>query len=517
MTLYSNPTFFSFTIRTLRKYPDRVAFRQNGASLTYRELIEFIARVQQVFRAKGLQRGDTVAFLSENRADSWCVWIAAHGLGLSTTWLHPLGSLESQLFQVRDVDARALVIDADAFPQRLADLATGHASAIAFGVGRAPAAGLNLLALAAQAGDVEPLDLSQPDDVATLNYTGGTTGRQKGVVRFSAQVTQMAISMASALQIPPEPQYLAIAAISHVSGQLILPTFMLGGTVHLLRKFEVVEVLETLAREKIDMTLMVLTMIYKVLEAKPESYDLSNLKLVVYAGSVIAPERLAEALHRIGPVFSQIYAQTECTPITVMRKEEHDINDPRTLESCGYPVVNADVRILDDEGKEVPAGERGELCVRGPSVMQGYFKQEEVTRETLSGGWLHTGDIARADASGRLFIVDRKKDMIVSGGFNIYPREVEDTLATHPAINSAAVIGVPHPQWGESVAAIVVLRAGASATAEELIDHVKRHKGSLLAPKQISFAESLPVTPFGKVDKKALRAPFWSEHSRAVG
>ena len=517
MVLLSNPTFFTFTLRALRKYPGRIAFRQDGLALRYEEVIDLVARFQHVYREQGLQRGDTVALLSENRPDTWCAWLAAHGLGLATTWLHPLGSLESQLFQARDVQARALVIDADAFGPRLAELAAGCPDAVAFGVGNAPTTGLDLLQLAASVEGAQPTDLSSPQDIATLNYTGGTTGRQKGVVRLSAQVTQMAITMSSELQIPPRPNYLAIAAISHVSGQLVVPTFLRGGTVHLLRKFDPQQVLQTIAREKIDMTLMVPTMIYKVLETDLTAHDLSTLQLVVYAGSVISPDRLAEALRRIGPVFSQVYAQTECTPIAVLRKEEHDLADPRSLESCGYPVANTDVRVLDDEGREVPTGQAGELCVRSPSVMQHYLRQDDVTRETLAGDWLHTGDIAVLDATGRIHIVDRKKDMIVSGGFNVYPREVEDTLATHPAVSAAAVIGVPHAQWGESVAAMVVLRAGATATEEELMQHVKQHKGPLLAPKQVRFLDSLPVTAFGKVDKKVLRAPYWADQARAVG
>lgn len=517
MTLLSNPTFFTFTLRALRKHPGRIAFRQDGVSLRYDEVIDLVARFQQVFRAQGLRHGDTVALLSENRADTWCAWLAAHGLGMATTWLHPLGSLESQLFQARDVGACALVIDTDAFQPRLAELAAGCSDAVAFCVGRVSAPGLDLLGLAARGDGAAPVDLSSPNDVATLNYTGGTTGRQKGVVRLSAQVTQMAITMHSELQIPPHPQYLAIAAISHVSGQLVVPTFLRGGTVHLLRKFDPVIVLETIERERIAMTLMVPTMIYRMLESDLESRDLSSLQLVVYAGSVISPGRLGEALRRMGPIFSQVYAQTECTPIAVLRKEEHDLNDPRSLESCGYPVANADVSVLDDNGNELPSGQAGELCVRSPSVMQGYLRQDDMTRETLAGGWLHTGDIASIDATGRIHIVDRKKDMIVSGGFNVYPREVEDTLVTHPAVSAAAVIGIPHPQWGESVMAMVVLRAGATVSEEALIQHVRQHKGALLAPKQIDILDSLPVTPFGKVDKKVLRAPYWSSQARGVG
>ncbi len=325
-----------------------------------------------------------------------------------------------------------------------------------------------------------------------------------------------AIAMRSELEIPEAPQYLAIAAISHVRGQLILPTFLRGGTVHLLKRFDPTEVLETIVEERITMTLMVPTMIYKVLQMPLEQYDLSSLELVVYAVSVIAPDRLAEAISRMGSIFSQVYAQTECTPIAVLRKSDHSLDEPDTLQSCGFAVAVANVRVLDVSGQEQPRGTVGELCVRSPSVMQEYQGQPEMTAETLEGGWLHTGDLGYIDATGRIFIVDRKKDMIVSGGFNVYPREVEDALATHPAVNSSAVYGVPHAQWGEAVWASVVLRTGAHADAETLISHVRGLKGPLFAPKNIVFTEHLPTTPFGKVDKKALRAPHWEGRDRAV-
>ena len=354
--------------------------------------------------------------------------------------------------------------------------------------------------------------------IGTLNFTGGTTGRQKAIVREAGQVALMAIAMNSELELPDAVQYLAIALISHVTGQLIAPTRMRGGTIHLMKKYDTGHVLETIQRERISATLMVPTMIYKLLEAPLEAFDLSSLELVVYAGSVIAPDRLREAIQRIGPVFSQVYAQTEFTPIAVLRRGGHDLDDPTSLSACGYPLATAEIAILGDCNEPVAAGDTGEICVRSPSVMQGYLEQSEATLEALAGEWLHTGDIGFLDPRGRLSIVDRKKDMIVSGGSNVYPREVEDVLAAHAAVASAAVIGVPHATWGEAVAAFVVLRAGAEAEAEaaDLIAYVRERKGSLIAPKQIIFADALPTTPFGKIDKKKLRAPYWEQETRLI-
>jgi fatty-acyl-CoA synthase len=232
----------------------------------------------------------------------------------------------------------------------------------------------------------------------------------------------------------------------------------------------------------------------------------------------MSPSRLQEAIRRLGPIFYQFYGQTEA-PQTVftLRKEQHDVDDLDRLASCGRPVPWVHVALLDDNGNEVARGEPGEICVRGPLVMRGYWNKPEETAAAFAGGWLHTGDIAREDAQGYFTIVDRKKDMIVSGGFNVFPREVEDVLSTHPAVAAAAVIGVPDEKWGEAVKAVVVLRGGASVAPEELIALVKNRKGSHYAPKTVDFAESVPLTPVGKPDKKALRARYWSGAGRQVG
>lgn len=515
MKVHQPPTFFSLVLRALRKYPGRVAFRQAGVAVTYKHVTDFMGKVQAVLGAHGIGRGGRIALLTENRYETWCASVAAQGLGVATSWLHPLSSLESQISQIRDVGATALIIDGDAFEERANELAKAIPDVRLFCVGKADA-GKDLLALIAECPSIDPIERAISTDIGTLNFTGGTTGRQKAIVREAGQVALMAIAMNSELELPDGVQYLAIALISHVTGQLIAPTLMRGGTVHLMKKFDAGQVLETIQRERISATLMVPTMVYKLLDAPLEEFDLRSLKLVVYAGSVISPERLRQAIQRIGPVFSQVYAQTECTPIAILRRSDHDLDDPSSLEACGYPMATAEIAILDDDNQPVPNGQIGEICVRSPSVMKGYLEQPDATQQALSGEWLHTGDIGFANARGRLSIVDRKKDMIVSGGSNVYPREVEDVLTAHAAVASAAVIGVPHAVWGEAVTAIVVLRSGATADADELIAFVRERKGPLVAPKHVEFAEALPMTPFGKVDKKKLRAPYWQREARAI-
>jgi fatty-acyl-CoA synthase len=255
--------------------------------------------------------------------------------------------------------------------------------------------------------------------------------------------------------------------------------------------------------------LMVPTMIYALLDC-PDlgQYDLSSLETVFYGASSISPPRLQEAIRRIGPVFAQFYGQAEAPMcISYFRKSDHDVNSLERLASCGKASPSIRLELMDADGNPVPDGEPGEICVRGPLVMDGY-RDPALNEEAFRGGWLHTGDVAVRDKDGFLRIVDRTKDMIVSGGFNIYPREIEDILAEHPAVSQVAVIGVPHEKWGEAVTAIVVLKPGMTVDPVELCGPVAQRKGSFQAPKTVEFVDAIPQTPVGKPDKKALRAQF---------
>jgi len=271
-------------------------------------------------------------------------------------------------------------------------------------------------------------------------------------------------------------------------------------------------VLEAIQTHRINCLLLVPTMIYALLNhPRLAEYDLSSLETIFYGASAMSPARLREAIQKLGPIFFQFYGQVEAPmSISVLRRREHDIDDPLRLASCGRPVPWVRVALLNESLEEVAAGEPGEICVRGPLVMSGYFNRPEQTAEAFSGGWLHTGDVAVRDAGGFLRIVDRKKDMIISGGFNVYPREIEDAMTAHPAVLNCAVIGVPDEHWGEAVKAIVVLRDGVVASVDELREFVKSRKGSHQTPKSIEFVSAIPLTAVGKPDKKLLRAQYSS-------
>jgi fatty-acyl-CoA synthase len=516
--LYAYPVACEQTLRALARYPSRTAFSWPGGSLSYAGTTELIGRMQKVFSQLGLQPGARVALLSANRADSWCSSVAAQLARLSTTSLHPLGSLDDQLFQLEDSETQVLVVDADTFRDRGGDLAS-RASGLKAVFTLGPANyGVDLLQAIEAAGSATARCFAGPDDLSTLSYTGGTTGKSKGALRYHRELAGFANAILADFEIPENPSYLTVAPISHVAGTKVLPTLMRGGTVHLLRGFDPEAVFKTIARERINFTLLVPTMIYVLLDHPAlDKTDLSSLELLLYGASAMSPSRLVEGIERIGPVFSQLYGQTECYPVSVLRKKDHDPKTPELFLSCGFPIAACQVKILDNDDREVATGEAGEICVRAPHTMAEYWKRPEQTAETLKSGWLHTGDIARADERGYMFILDRKKDMIVSGGFNIFPREVEDVLTQHADVAMCAVIGVPDEKWGEAVTAIVVAREGTRPDAEELIDLVKAKKGSAHAPKHVQFVKELPMTGVGKVDKKVLKAGFWAGRERMVG
>jgi fatty-acyl-CoA synthase len=509
--LHRQPLMPDLLITALNRNLDKPAVYLGDTVLTARQVRDEISRYVQALESKGLSRGSPVAVLALNRPEVLFNMGAGMLLGCRTTPLHPLGSVDDQAYVLEDAGIETLVFDPQYFGERAAALAErvpGLKNLLAFGPGEV---GEDYIALA---GGFDPRPLTAPDveadDIPGLAYTGGTTGRPKGVMgsyRSGAAMTQIQLTE---WEWPREPRFLMCTPLSHAGAAFFVPVLLLGGSLVVVPYFEPGLVLETIERERITATMVVPTMLYALLD-HPDfaTRDLSSLETVYYGASAISPTRLREAITRLGPIFFQYYGQAE-GPMTicVLRKDEHDVDDLDRLATCGRPVPWVHVKLLDADGVEVPRGEPGEICVRGPLVMRGYWNKPEQTAEALAGGWLHTGDIAREDADGFYTIVDRKKDMVVTGGFNVFPREVEDVISGHPAVANVAVIGVPDERWGEAVKAVVVLRPGQSVAPDELIALVKEAKGSVQAPKTVDFVDEIPLSPLGKADKKALRAQY---------
>jgi fatty-acyl-CoA synthase len=516
--LYDGCTVGHLIRRAIERGGDRIAFVEDDATLTYRELGARLSGVVQALRARGLARGDAVATLSDNRVDAWLVTAAAGVMGLRSTAMHPLGSADDHAYILGDAGIGTLCFDPAAHAERARLLAARVPGLRLLSLG--PCDGADDLLADAAARPATPLvPQARPDDVAGLTYTGGTSGRPKGVMSTHRVRVTMTMSELAEWDWPREPRFLAITPITHAAGAIVLPVLLRSGTVIVARGFDPARFAALVRTHRATMTFVVPTMIYRLLDDPAfDAAALSGLEVVIYGAAPIAPARLAEAVRRIGPVFMQLYGQTEAPNcISVLRRIDHDPDrHPERLASCGVPIGPIRVALLDDDGREVPEGEVGEICVRGPLVMAGYWNRPEETAQAFRHGWLHTGDLARRDAAGFLYIVDRSKDMIVSGGFNVFPREVEDVLTTHPAVAAAGVIGVPDEGWGEAVKAVVVLRPGMAATEAELIALVRDRKGPVQAPKSVDFVDALPVTGLGKPDKKALRTRYWSGRERGV-
>ncbi|MBY8824317.1 AMP-binding protein [Sphingomonas colocasiae] len=506
-------------ISALARFGDREMISDGTQSLSYRDLGDRIGKAITALRELGLKRGDGIAMLTANRAEPWAILCAANLMGVRYTPMHPLAAEDDHVHIVADSLANILIVDPGKFAERaqaIRDRAPSLGAIVAMG----PCDAFDDLSARIDAAAPAPLtDEAESEDIAWLVYTGGTTGRSKGVMLSHRSIVAMNQNITAEWEWPALPRYAMVTPISHAGGINLYPIMHQGGYARLLQGWDTSIFCATVEREKLNATFLVPTLINTLIDAADirARHDLSSLEIIIYGAAPMSPDRLREGISIFGPVFLQLYGQSECPQtMTTLRKADHDLSKPERLGSCGLAAPMMDIRLLDAQLNEVASGEPGEICARGPLVMSGYWQQPEMTEQAFAGGWLHTGDVGVRDADGYITIVDRTKDMIISGGFNIYPREVEDALMSHPAIALAAVIGVPDAKWGEAVTAFVTLRAGASVDATTLQQLVKDKRGGPWAPKSVEFVAELPLTGLGKLDRKTLRAPYWEGRSRAV-
>lgn len=518
------------TVGALKRNKNKPVLHLGDTTLTGGELADRISQYIQAFEALGAGSGATAGLLSLNRPEVLMIIGAGQTQGYRRVALHPLGSLDDHAYVLNDAGVTSLIIDPNPmFIERAQGLLEKvPALKQVLTLGPVPdALAESAVDLIAEAAKYSPKPLVAadlpPDHVGGMAYTGGTTGKPKGVLGTAQSITTMTTVQLAEWEWPENPRFLMCTPLSHAGAAFFVPTVVKGGELVVLTKFDPAEVLRVIEEQKITATMLVPSMIYALMD-HPDSHtrDLSSLETVYYGASAMNPVRLAEAIRRFGPIFAQYYGQSEAPMvISYLGKKDHD---EKRLTSCGRPTLFARTALLDADGNEVPQGEVGEICVSGPLLSGGYHNLPEETAKTFKDGWLHTGDMAREDEDGYWFIVDRVKDMIVTGGFNVFPREVEDVVAEHPAVAQVCVIGTPDEKWGEAVTAVVVLRpdhpsdddAVAKLTGE-IQAAVKERKGSVQAPKQVIIVDSVPVTALGKPDKKAVRAQFWEGSSRAVG
>ena len=507
-----------FFDRGWRIAPDGVAYIQDERNHTYREVGEQSCRIAHALLAAGLSGGAKGAVWAGNEVQAWTCTLGLWRANMAWIPVNSRNPVE---------DNQALL---DAFDCEVVFYQQAYAEAI--GAMRAALPKVRLWVcieteLAAWCG-AQPATPPQVDydmdDVVMLSPTGGTTGMPKGVMNTHRSIqTFVAHYMLTCHYRQGEhPVNLAAAPMTHTAGLLSLPTSARGGTVVIVTKPDPAVMLGAIARHRVTEFFLPPTVIYRLLEVPGiAQLDFSSLKYFLYGAAPMSVDKLKRAIDTFGPVMTGGYGQTEApASIALLPPDQHfhngQVAPEQRLASVGRPSPLIQVEIMDEHNRILAQGATGEICVRGDLLMKGYYKAPEKTAETIIDGWLHTGDIGHIDDEGYLHITDRKKDMLISGGFNVYPSEVEQVIWAHPAVQDCAVIGVPDEQWGEAVKAVVELNPGHSVDALELIALCKEKLGSVKAPKSVDFVAALPRSTVGKVLKKDLRAQYWAAAARKI-
>ncbi|HSV57996.1 MAG TPA: long-chain fatty acid--CoA ligase [Variovorax sp.] len=508
--------------RSIQATPERVATVFHQRRQSFREFGDRVARLAGALQALGMKPGDRVGMLGVN-SDRWLevlmgVWWGGGVLNpVNTRW-----SVAEIVCSLDDCDTGILVVD-DHFLNRVEGIRASARRPPLFihaGEGRAPEGMPSLQALIEASAPVADADRAGTD-LACILYTGGTTGFPKGVMHSHWTLWSIGIQRLAQTPMPGDSIALHVAPLFHMGGiGRALVQFIAGETHVLATAFDAREVLQTIERERVTDVLLVPTML-QALITHPEfdCFDLGSLKRMVYGASPIAEPVLERALALLpGVAFTHSYGMTELGGATSNPPENHGAEGRASglSRSAGRATYGVAVMVVDANGQELPRGEVGELIACGPNVMLGYWNKPEETARALRHGWLHTGDGARMDESGHVFIVDRLKDMIVSGGENVYSAEVENVIARHPAVQACAVIAVPHAQWGEAVHAVVVRKPGAQLDDADLHAHCRGFIAGYKCPKSIEFREALPLSAAGKVLKRELREPHWARQARQV-
>jgi long-chain acyl-CoA synthetase len=490
--------------RTVRLHRHRVAVLCGDASVSFGELHERACRLGNALAARGLLPGDRVGVLLPNRAEYAEIDIGLAQAGFVRVSLNTRATPHQQCEVLDDAEARALIYDG-ALADAAAVVLDGVPSiGVAICVGDEPDGGAEEYETALAHASPAPPDADPaPDDLYCLFYTSGTTGRPKGVMLEHGAYHAVALNLLLEFgPVRPGERIVLTQPLSHGGGFFLLPWLISGATCIVMERFDPVGCLELAERHAADAIKVVPTMLLQMLEAGIEPPPLPALRTVIYGASPMPAGRLAELIERFGPLFAQLYGQAEAPmSITVLAREDHA---GPLLASAGRAWHGVEVRVVDSDGRDVANGETGEVVVRGPHLMRGYWGLPELTATVLRDGWVHTRDLARQDERGFVFLLGRTDEMIVSGGFNIAPRVVEDVLNRHPAVLESAVTGLPHSTLGQEVAAFVALRPGRELSPAEIVDFTRAELG-FQKPRTVRIVERLPRNAYGKVATSELR------------
>jgi long-chain acyl-CoA synthetase len=485
---------------TTRAHADRTAVRVDDAAMTYRELDEASARVAGLLHERGLKPGDRVGIMMPNVAEVPVLYYGVLRAGGVVVPMNPLLKAREVAYYLGDsgaglifawhtfanearggaeqAKAESIVVDSVSFPDLLASVAP----------------------------DYEVAD-SDDEDTAVILYTSGTTGHPKGAELTHGNLTSNTeVSCTDIVRVGPEDVIFGGLPLFHVFGQTVALNVAVasGACLTLMPRFDAGHALRIVADHRVTIFEGVPTMYVALLHAPDRAdYDTSALRMCVSGGAALPVEVLRAFEKAFGIPVLEGYGLSETSPVASFNHPDRE----HKPGSIGTPIRDVRMRVVDGDDHEVPQGEVGEIVIRGPNVMKGYWQRPEATAEAVRDGWFHTGDLARVDSDGYFYIVDRKKDLIIRGGYNVYPREIEEVLYEHPAVAEAAVIGLPHPALGEEVGAAVALKPGASVTAEELRDYVKAQVAAYKYPRHVWIADALPKGPTGKIQKRDIVPP----------
>jgi len=497
---------------------------QGERVLTYEQARKLSVQIADALVESGLQIGDRVAVLSKNSIEMVLIYYAASRVGVVPVPLNYRLAAPEWAYIINDAGARVLIAAADmaaALEPSAGELESVERKIV---VGGAQADWQTWQHWLAEAeGKDHSRHIDEGCDVYQM-YTSGTTGRPKGAVLTHAALSGQLHQATLAFGFKQGDRTLLVAPLYHAAAAVTaFGTVQAGGCIYIQEDFDPAEVVRALSQERIAAVMLVPAMIQFCLVAVPDirerSYD--DLRLIIYGASPIAEQVLRDAIDVFDCDFIQGYGMTETTAfLCLLMPDIHRralAGEPHLLLAAGRTVIGTDVRIVDDHDNDVPNGTIGEICGRGPQIMRGYWNLPEATEKALQDGWMHTGDAGILDDEGFVFIQDRVKDMIVSGGENVYPREIEDVLYQFPGVAEAAVIGIPSDAWGEEVKAVIVRKEGNDFSADEVLAFCKGKLGGYKRPRSVDFVEAIPRNPTGKVLKKELREPYWKGHERRVG
>lgn len=494
--------------RSFTRYADQEAIIDvpNDVRMTYGELGDRVYALAADLRDRSPSKGDRVALLMKNRSEFIEIDLASTLVGKIRVGLNTRLSESEHRYILEDCNATTLFYDAsfqsevegfaDEIPvERFVSVNCETDFAETYGE------------LVGGGGDPPDIAVS-PDDPDYILYTSGTTGQPKGAVHTqSSRVAGTDNMLTDELTLGPDATMLHVAPLTHGSGSKVITFLANGGRNVLLEGFDPPTMLRAIRDEAVTHTFVVPTIIKRLVNYPDiETADVSSVEQITYGGEPISTAVLEDAIEHFGSVFTQVYGLSEAPhPVTVLPPEKHDLDEPRLLQSAGRPVLNVDVDVIDDDGTAVDIEEVGEIAITGPNVMAGYWENFDATNDAMQDGWFLTGDLGKLSEDGYLTIVGRKKDMIISGGLNVYPAQVEDVLQRHDAVTEVAVIGVPHDEWGEMVTAIVVPEENAEPSEDELVTFCEERIAKYKTPKVFEFASELPKGPTGKILKTELR------------